>query len=93
MNDKSGLSCGHKFCNVCWDQYLTSKIMDHGLGETIPCAENECNIIVDDAFVMEKLTNPDSKLKYNRVIANNFVQVSKCLQIHRHLTKIVFPCV
>ena len=29
----TGLECGHKFCVHCWSQYLTTKIMDEGMGQ------------------------------------------------------------
>lgn len=29
----AGLECGHKFCVQCWTEYLTTKIMDEGMGQ------------------------------------------------------------
>lgn len=29
----TGLECGHRFCATCWAQYLTTKIMDEGMGQ------------------------------------------------------------
>ena len=48
----TGLECGHKFCSVCWTEYLTTKIMDEGMGQTIACAAHACDILVDDQTVM-----------------------------------------
>ena len=28
----TGLECGHMFCLSCWDHYLTTKIIDEGMG-------------------------------------------------------------
>lgn len=28
----SGLECEHKFCKLCWREYLKTKIMDEGMG-------------------------------------------------------------
>ncbi|CAB1331776.1 unnamed protein product, partial [Coregonus sp. 'balchen'] len=28
----TGLECGHKFCMQCWGDYLTTKIMEEGMG-------------------------------------------------------------
>lgn len=28
----TGLECGHMFCLQCWDHYLTTKIIDEGMG-------------------------------------------------------------
>ncbi|CAB1322530.1 unnamed protein product, partial [Coregonus sp. 'balchen'] len=29
----TGLECGHKFCMQCWGDYLTTKIMEEGMGQ------------------------------------------------------------
>lgn len=50
--DMKGLECGHRFCAQCWAEYLTSKIMDEGMGQTISCAAFGCDILVDDKSVM-----------------------------------------
>jgi hypothetical protein len=28
----SGLECEHRFCKLCWREYLKTKIMDEGMG-------------------------------------------------------------
>ena len=52
FQDMTGLECGHKFCSLCWADYLTSKIIDEGMGQTITCAAYGCDILVDDVTVM-----------------------------------------
>lgn len=47
-----GLECGHDFCTLCWTEYLTTKIMDEGMGQKISCAAHGCDILVDDMTVM-----------------------------------------
>jgi ariadne-1 len=47
-----GLECGHRFCKLCWGEYLKTKIMDEGMGLTISCAAHNCDILVDDNTVM-----------------------------------------
>ena len=32
-SNMSGLECGHMFCKMCWRDYLTTKIMDEGIGQ------------------------------------------------------------
>ena len=71
-----GMECGHRFCVQCWNEYLTTKIMEEGMGQTIACAAHNCPILVDDATVMKLLTDPKVKLKYQHLITNSFVQVS-----------------
>ncbi|KAJ8305008.1 hypothetical protein KUTeg_018591 [Tegillarca granosa] len=51
-SEMTGLECGHKFCAPCWTEYLTSKIVDEGMGQTISCAAYGCDILVDDATVI-----------------------------------------
>lgn len=31
----TGLECGHKFCMQCWGDYLTTKIIEEGMGQVI----------------------------------------------------------
>lgn len=71
----TGLQCGHKFCRSCWDGYLTTKINDFG-EQTIPCAQTNCNIMVEDAIIKKLVSNPNILLKYNRLICNKFVKVT-----------------
>ncbi|XP_041274442.1 E3 ubiquitin-protein ligase ARIH1 isoform X3 [Onychostruthus taczanowskii] len=48
----TGLECGHKFCMQCWSEYLTTKIMEEGMGQTISCPAHGCDILVDDNTVI-----------------------------------------
>lgn len=72
----TGLECGHKFCTHCWGEYLTTKIMEEGLGQSISCAAHGCDIIVDDVTVMKLVPDSRVKLKYQHLITNSFVEVS-----------------
>jgi ariadne-1 len=76
----TGLECGHRFCTQCWREYLTTKIMEEGVGQTIACAAHRCNILVDDATVMRLVRDTKVKLKYQRLITNSFVQCSSLLR-------------
>jgi len=76
----TGLECGHKFCSICWTGYLTTKIMDEGMGQTIACAALNCDILVDDATVMKLVTEPKVKLKYQHLITNSFVECNRLLR-------------
>uniref|UniRef100_A0AAY5K7H9 RBR-type E3 ubiquitin transferase n=1 Tax=Esox lucius TaxID=8010 RepID=A0AAY5K7H9_ESOLU len=51
----TGLECGHKFCMQCWGDYLTTKIIEEGMGQTISCPAHSCDILVDDNTVMSLL--------------------------------------
>ena len=72
----TGLECGHLFCNQCWTEYLTTKIMDEGASQKIECP-GACNIVVNDQTVMTLITDPRVKLKYQHLITNSFVQCNK----------------
>lgn len=103
----TGLECGHKFCTHCWGEYLTTKIMEEGLGQSISCAAHGCDIIVDDVTVMKLVNDSRVKLKYQHLITNSFVEVkiavfflnfkyNQCLLISNNLSQltdhaILFP--
>lgn len=76
----TGLECGHKFCTQCWSEYLTTKIMEEGLGQSISCAAHGCDIIVDDVTVMKLVTDSRVKLKYQHLITNSFVECNRLLR-------------
>ncbi|KAK3604434.1 hypothetical protein CHS0354_013834 [Potamilus streckersoni] len=78
--EMSGLECGHKFCLECWCEYLTSKIIDEGMGQTISCAAYDCDILVDDVTVMKLIHDPKVKLKYQQIITNSFVECNRLLR-------------
>lgn len=71
----TGLECGHRFCTQCWGEYLTTKIMEEGVGQTIACAAHGCDILVDDATVMRLVRDSKVRLKYQHLITNSFVEV------------------
>ncbi|CAK8697362.1 E3 ubiquitin-protein ligase arih1-like [Clavelina lepadiformis] len=76
----TGLDCGHSFCKGCWSQYLCTKIIDEGMSQTISCPEFECDIIVDDAVVMNLITDQKVCRKYQHLITNSFVMCNPLLK-------------
>lgn len=38
----TGLECGHKFCMQCWGDYLTTKIIEEGMGQVLTFLEINC---------------------------------------------------
>ncbi|XP_028893793.1 E3 ubiquitin-protein ligase ariadne-1 [Zeugodacus cucurbitae] len=75
----TGLECGHRFCLGCWREYLTTKIVTEGLGQSISCAAHGCDILVDDVTVT-KLVDPRVKVKYQQLITNSFVECNQLLR-------------
>ena len=59
------LSCGHFCCNVCWFEYLKTKIINANVSK-IQCASYKCNTILPEQFIMN-IIKTDTKLitKYN----------------------------
>lgn len=76
----TGLECSHRFCTECWCHYLTTKIIQEGMGQTIACAAHGCNILVDDVSVMRLVRDPKVKLKYQHLITNSFVECNRLLR-------------
>ncbi|KAF6211188.1 hypothetical protein GE061_014303 [Apolygus lucorum] len=76
----TGLECGHRFCTQCWGEYLTTKIMEEGVGQTIACAAHACDILVDDATVMRLVKDSKVRLKYQHLITNSFVECNRLLR-------------
>lgn len=71
----TGLACGHRFCISCWCEYLTTKILEEGLGQSIACAAHDCDILVDDVTVMTLVTDQRVKSRYQKTVTNSFVEV------------------
>uniref|UniRef100_A0A8C1XR37 RBR-type E3 ubiquitin transferase n=1 Tax=Cyprinus carpio TaxID=7962 RepID=A0A8C1XR37_CYPCA len=92
----TGLECGHKFCMQCWGDYLTTKIIEEGMGQTISCPAHSCDILVDDNTVMRLITDSKVKLKYQHLITNSFVECNRLLRwcpapdCH-HVIKVQYP--
>lgn len=76
----TGLECGHRFCYQCWNEYLTTKIMGEGVGQSIACAAHDCSILVDDETAMRVLKDPRVKTKYQHLITNSFVECNRLLR-------------
>ena len=76
----TGLACGHLFCPDCWQAHMTTKIMQDGEADRIPCPAFRCPILVDDDMVLRMIRDPVVQSKYRRLMANNFVNQSKRLQ-------------
>ncbi|EGT55876.1 hypothetical protein CAEBREN_30176 [Caenorhabditis brenneri] len=68
-----GLDCNHRSCKECWKAYLTEKIKD-GQAE-IECMDSKCKLLLEDAKVIEYLSNDEKLIQsYRRLILNKYVQ-------------------
>jgi ariadne-1 len=64
----------------CWRQYLTNKIISDGVCNAITCAENGCDIIVDDQTITDIVKEPKVRAKYQYLITNSFVVTNRFLR-------------
>eukprot|EP00029_Vermamoeba_vermiformis_P000961 TRINITY_DN1112_c0_g1_i1.p1 TRINITY_DN1112_c0_g1~~TRINITY_DN1112_c0_g1_i1.p1 ORF type:complete len:525 (-),score=178.59 TRINITY_DN1112_c0_g1_i1:119-1537(-) len=76
-SEMTDLPCNHVFCNDCWGTYLTLKIMDEGKAKYIPCPAKNCHINVDEVTVSKLISDPNVRDKYNKMIAQAFVEDNK----------------
>lgn len=76
----TGLECGHRFCTTCWRDYLTTKIITEGLGQSISCAAHGCDILVDDVTVTKLVSDARVRTKYQQSITNSFVECNQLLR-------------
>ncbi|EDV46561.1 potential E3 ubiquitin-protein ligase ariadne-1 [Drosophila erecta] len=76
----TGLECGHRFCLICWQEYLSTKIVTEGLGQTISCAAHGCDILVDDVTVTKLVLDARVRVKYQQLITNSFVECNQLLR-------------
>ena len=72
-HEMCGLGCGHVFCKVCWQRYLTTKIMDEGIELSVPCP-TECDDPVDDRTVLDLIEAQTVRQKYQYLITQSFVE-------------------
>ena len=76
FSEMASLECCHIFCIDCWRYYLTMKIMNEGIGQTIPCPA-KCDILVDDKTVLNVIKNPAIRRKYQHLITKSFVEYNR----------------
>jgi len=68
-------SCGHVFCNQCWQENLSIQIKD---GKTIDihCMNQGCKELVPE-HIVQKVVDADSWKKYAKFLSKNFVERSQ----------------
>lgn len=71
-----GLSCGHKYCRTCWNQFLTGHI-GNTENEIFTCPEVGCDQPVDDEDVIKLVMNSNVISMYQQRICSSVVKVLK----------------
>ena len=64
--DSNTLPCGHFCCNQCWLNYFKSSISE-GNAEDIKCMNFECNSIISEEFILNKIKGDQTLIdKYRK---------------------------
>ncbi|KAK9459968.1 uncharacterized protein V1516DRAFT_472680 [Lipomyces oligophaga] len=66
------LECGHRFCQDCYKQYITQKIMEEGESRNIQCPDGTCSIVVNNE-VIKLLVDPKVYERYQSLLTRTFV--------------------
>ncbi|XP_021764442.1 probable E3 ubiquitin-protein ligase ARI5 [Chenopodium quinoa] len=75
-NNRS-VSCGHKFCVVCWKSYISVAIDDTGAGVlSLKCPAIKCQAAVTRDLIVE-LASKEEKEKYDEYFVRSFVEGRK----------------
>jgi len=72
--------CKDVFCDDCWRNYLTGKIMEEGLASSILCPGFGCSILVEDDLILKLLEDPVVRERYERKITEDFVQCHRLMK-------------
>lgn len=68
-----GSSCGHRFCRDCWQMYFQVQILG-GTTTTLECMARECKILVPEDFVLNLVSNPKVRDKYQQYTFGDYVK-------------------
>ncbi|KAK2163122.1 hypothetical protein LSH36_85g05039 [Paralvinella palmiformis] len=68
----SGLTCGHRFCNDCWQQHFAVQIQT-AVSTGIECMFKDCCVLVPEDFVLQIVTNPKIRDKYQEFCFRDYV--------------------
>ncbi|KAI3911172.1 hypothetical protein MKW92_033381 [Papaver armeniacum] len=72
-DDMCAASCGHLFCNLCWEQYVSIKISDGPGCLKLRCPEPSCAVAVGQDMVNELVSDED-KEKNSRYLYRSYVE-------------------
>ncbi|KAF9612155.1 hypothetical protein IFM89_038343 [Coptis chinensis] len=68
--------CGHLFCKLCWERYVSTSIKDGPGCLTLRCPEAKCPAAVGQDIV-DKLVSDEEKKKYSCFLLKSYVDVNK----------------
>jgi len=71
LEESTSLACHHRFCNTCWESFITMKVIE---GQTkISCPAVKCNMHVEES-VVKKIVKTEIYEKYVRFVTKSFVE-------------------
>ncbi|CAG2055299.1 unnamed protein product [Timema podura] len=68
-----GLACGHLFCNLCWSMHFEVQIAQ-GISTGIACMAQNCEVLAPEDFVLNLLSRPKLREKYQQFAFCDYVQ-------------------
>ena len=90
FSETSAARCNHRFCNDCWDGFLTSQISD-GATTEIACMAPKCDVPLEAPFV-QALVAPSVFTKYSRFAQAAFVGVLRAFKLRTYAPRRLYSC-
>ncbi|KAJ8642620.1 hypothetical protein MRB53_004368 [Persea americana] len=69
-------ACGHQFCNICWEGYISTSINDGPGCLMLRCPDPSCGAAVGQGMI-NKLASDEDKEKYSRYLLRSYVEDNK----------------
>ncbi|CAN0872837.1 Probable E3 ubiquitin-protein ligase ARI7 [Linum grandiflorum] len=66
-------ACGHRFCSVCWRQYVKKSIDDGPMCLKLRCPEPSCGVAAGDDLI-SRIANPKGLKKYINFAFRSYVE-------------------
>lgn len=67
------LSCSHSFCKDCWSMHFETQI-NQGISTAMGCMASKCNVRVPEELVLNLLTKPVVRDKYQQFAFLDYVK-------------------
>ncbi|KAK2719177.1 hypothetical protein QYM36_004870 [Artemia franciscana] len=79
-NNMGNAECGHWFCRNCLCEYLSLKIVEEGVSQTVEFLTFKCGVFFSDTTVLDLANDSKVLLKYHQLITNSFVECNMFLR-------------
>jgi len=72
-SDPRSLVCGHKFCSVCWGEYIKNKVRTEG-EQWVTCMGEDCSVVAPNEFVQSVLSGDTSTWeRFKELLVRHYV--------------------